>query len=140
AVLILGRFTPERKAILEAIREELRHRNYLPILFDFGKPDNRDITETVSILAHMARFVVADITDAKSIPQELQRIVPDLPSVPIQPLLQKGADEYGMFEHLKRYPWVLEMFRYDGVEAVGASLQEKVIAPAEAKARELLKV
>ena len=33
AVLILGRFTPERKAVLDALREELRKRGYVPILF-----------------------------------------------------------------------------------------------------------
>src|SRR5262249_37721866 len=38
AVLILGRFTDERKAVLDALREELRNRNYLPILFDFDVP------------------------------------------------------------------------------------------------------
>jgi hypothetical protein len=37
-VLILGRFTDERKAVLDALREELRKRNYLPILFDVEKP------------------------------------------------------------------------------------------------------
>ena len=36
--LILGRFTLERKMILDAIREELRKRDYLPVLFDFEKP------------------------------------------------------------------------------------------------------
>jgi hypothetical protein len=35
AVLILGRFTQERKAVLDALRNELRKRDYLPILFDF---------------------------------------------------------------------------------------------------------
>ena len=75
AVLILGRFTEERKAVLDALREELRKRDYLPILFDFDVPATRDITETISLLARMARFVVADITDAKSIPQELAVIV-----------------------------------------------------------------
>jgi hypothetical protein len=136
-VLILGRFTPERKAILDAIRNELRKRDLLPVLFDFEKPARRDITETISTLAHMAKFVIADITDAKSIPQELQRIVPDLPSVPIQPLLQEGADEYGMFEHFKRYPWVLAVHRYRDLGDLLVSLSEKVIAPADAKVKEL---
>jgi uncharacterized protein YjbI with pentapeptide repeats len=138
AVLILGRFTPERKAVLDAIREELRRRNYLPILFDFEAPGSRDLTETISTLAHMARFVIADITEAKSIPQELERIVPGLPSVPVQPLLQISAGEYGMFEHFKRYPWVLETYQYESLEEVIAALPDKVIAPAELKAKELV--
>lgn len=134
-VLILGRFTPERKSILDAIRDELRRRDYLPVLFDFEKPANRDITETVSTLAHMARFVIADITDAKSIPQELMRIVPALPSVPVQPLLLASQQEYGMFEHFRRFPWVLEPFVYEDQDSLTAVLVAKVIRPAEEKAR-----
>src|SRR5205823_3199488 len=95
-VLILGRFTDERKVVLDAIRDELRKNDYLPVLFDFEKPASRDITETISTLAHMARFVIADITDAKSIPQELKTIVPNLPSVPILPLILNTQHEYGM--------------------------------------------
>jgi hypothetical protein len=135
AVLILGRFTDERKAVLDALREELRKRNYLPILFDFSVPATRDITEIISLLAGMARFVVADITDAKSIPRELSMVVPDLPSVPVQPLLLEGSAEYGMFEHFKRYPWVLETYRYPSSEHLIAGLAEHVIGPAEDYAR-----
>jgi|SRR5215831_5407210 len=134
-VLILGRFTPERKSVLEAIRNELRKLDYLPVLFDFESPSQRDITETVSTLAHMARFVIADITDAKSIPQELERIVPDLPSVPVQPLLLASQREYSMFEHLRRYPWVLETVLYKDQQDLLKTLKENVIRPAEAKAR-----
>jgi uncharacterized protein YjbI with pentapeptide repeats len=76
AVLILGRFTDERKAVLDALREELRKRDYLPILFDFAVPATPDVTETVSLLARMARFIIADLTNPSSIPKELEAIVP----------------------------------------------------------------
>ncbi len=137
AVLILGRFTDERLAVLEAIREELRKRDYIPILFDFEKPDSRDVTETVGLLAHMARFVIADLTDAKSIPQELSHIVPDLPSVAVQPLILKDQRPYGMFEHFQRYPWVLPIHEYESQAQLLAELAAKVIEPAEAKVNEL---
>jgi hypothetical protein len=102
----------------------------------FEGPSSRDITETVSTLAHMARFVIADITDAKSIPQELKAIVPNLPSVPVQPLLLASQQEYGMFEHIRRYSWVLEPFLYEDQDGLLAALTEKVIDPAEKKAKE----
>jgi uncharacterized protein YjbI with pentapeptide repeats len=136
-VLILGRFTDERKQVLDAIRDEVRKRNYSPVLFDFEKPVNRDITETVSTLAHMARFVIADITDAKSVPQELKAIVPNLPSVPVQPLILNSQHEYGMFEHFTRFPWVLPLYRYSDEASLLKSLKENVIDPAEQKAQEL---
>jgi Pentapeptide repeats (8 copies) len=136
-VLILGRFTPERKAILNALREALKARNYSPVIFDFQKPASRNLTETVSTLAHMARFVIADITDPKSIPQELQRIVPDLPSVPVQPLLDSSFKEYAMFGDFFDYPTVLTPHRYDRIEELVASLDEKVIAPAVNRAKEI---
>ncbi len=138
-VLILGRFG-EHKTILDAIRGELRKCNYLPVLFDFEKPVSRDITETVRTLAHLSRFIIADITEPRSIPQELQAIVPDL-AVPIQPLLLEGSTgEYAMFQDLKKkYHWVLATYQYKDITLLLDSLGENVIAPAEAKARELEK-
>ena len=44
------------------------------MLFDFDVPATRDITETVSLLARMARFIIADLTDPSSIPKELEAI------------------------------------------------------------------
>ncbi|HEU5380510.1 MAG TPA: pentapeptide repeat-containing protein [Ktedonobacteraceae bacterium] len=139
AVLILGRFTPERKIILDKIREALRCQSYLPILFDFEKPSSRDLTETVSTLAHLARFIIVDLTDPSSAPHEVATIIPHC-VVPVQPLLLLGKNrhEYAMFQDLRRrYDWVLPTYHYTDVHGLLAALQENIIAPAEEKAKEL---
>lgn len=120
---------------MDALRKDLRKRGFLPILFDFDKPAS--LTETVSTLAHLARFVIADITDAKSIPQELQHIVPNLPSLPVQPIILSSQNEYGMFNDFRDYPWVLPLYGYDSLKALLAVLEEKVIEPAVHKAEEI---
>ena len=135
-VLILDRFTDERKSVLDAIREELRKRDYLPILFDFNVPATRDITETVSLLARMARFIIADLTDPSSIPKELEAIVPSL-AVPIQPLLEGSSRPYAMFKDYWKYDWVLPPHRYEGLDTLLTSIAENVIAPAEGKVKAL---
>ena len=139
AVLILGRFSKERKAVLDALREALRTQGYLPILFDFEKPASRDITETISTLAHLSLFVIADLTDAKSIPHELMAIIPNHPSVPVLPLILASQHEYGMFEHFTRFPWVLPIYQYTDQATLLQTLKENVIEPAEHKAQELEK-
>jgi hypothetical protein len=138
AVLILGRFSEERKAVLDALREELRKHDYLPILFDFTPEANRSTIETVTTLARMARFVVADLTDARSVLQELQAIVPDLPSLAVRLMIKRSQHEYGMLDFIRKFPWVIkDPYEYEGVEEAIASIQEDIIGPAEAKVREL---
>ena len=44
-VLLLGRFKPERKAVLDSLREALRIHGYVPVLFDFARPESKDTTE-----------------------------------------------------------------------------------------------
>jgi len=139
AVLILGRFTPERKAVLDALRDELRRHGYLPILFDFEKPSSRNFTETVRTLAHLSRFIIADLTDPSSIPQELYAIAPTL-AVPIQPLLETSRSEYSMFSDLSHTShWILPIYRYADLDTLLASFQEQILDPAEQKAQELIK-
>jgi uncharacterized protein YjbI with pentapeptide repeats len=89
-VLILGRFTPERKVVLDAIRGELRKRDYLPVLFDFEKPASKDLTGTISTLANIARFIIADLTDPSSVPHELATLVPST-VVPVQTITWKDS-------------------------------------------------
>jgi len=132
--LILGRFTEERKRILEAIRRELRRRDYAPVIFDFQKPARQTTLETISTLAHLARFIIADVTDAKSVLQELQSIVPANPSVPVQILLLASQQEPGMFDFFQSFPWVLDTFRYGSLDELLTSFDEKVIRPVEGRA------
>jgi hypothetical protein len=136
AVLILGRFSEERKKVLDAIREELRKHNYLPILCDFDVPKNLDLTETVTLLARMARFIVADLTDPRSLPKELEAIVPTL-AVPVQPIIEASATPYTMFQDYWKYPWVLTPYCYPGLQHLLATLKEEVITPAEKKVEAL---
>lgn len=138
-VLILGRFTADRMHVLNLLREELRHKNYLPVLFDFENSPNRDITETVTTLALLSKFIIADITDPKSIPQELSHIVPNMTSLPIQPIILAGHSEYGMFEHFQRYPWVLQTIEYIDDSDIKYNVLEQIILACEKKVIELRK-
>jgi hypothetical protein len=131
------RFTAERKAVLDAIREELRKRGFLPILFDFDKPTSQTTDETITLLARMSRFVIADISDAKSVLQELRAIVPDLPSVPVQPIIIETQEEQGMFDFFRNFRTFLKVHRYASQERLIADLGEKVIRPAELKVLDL---
>jgi len=137
-VLILGRFTPKRKAILNAIKEELRKKNFVPVVFDFEKPLRRNFRETVTTLARMAKFIIADITQAKIILQELEAIVPKV-RVPVKPILHSSAKSISTIEDFKDYPWFLETYRYRTIKSLLVSLNDKVITPAESKALELIK-
>jgi hypothetical protein len=127
AVLILGRFTEERKKVLDAPREELRNRNLLPILFDFAIPASRDVTETIKTLASLARFVIADVMDATEVRVELHNIASDFTSLPIQLILLRGHAEFVSLSHLTKFPWVLPIFEYDDLKHLLADLGDKVI-------------
>lgn len=140
AVLILGRFTPDRKEVLDAIRDALRQRDYLPILFDFQGPNNRDTQETVMTLAHLSRFIIADITEPRSIPQELTTIVSNLLSVPVQPILLAGNKPWGMYDRIRRSQSVLPLHEYRDLADLVAGLEDRVIAPAEEKAESVTRI
>jgi hypothetical protein len=135
AVLILGRFSDDRKPVFDAIRDELRkpEHNYLPIVFDFQPSTNQTTIETIMTLASMARFVIADITDARSVLQELQAIAAGLPSVAVRLLIKKSEHEYGMLDCIRAYRSVVDKtYEYESLEELIASIKENVIGPAEA--------
>ena len=130
-VLILGRFAlPERKVVLDALRNKLREYDLLPIVFDFERPDDKDFTETIKTLAGMCYFVIADVTNPKSSPLELQATVPDY-QIPFVPIIQEGERPFAMMVDLQnKYPWVLPTRSYDSIETLMSGLKPGIIDPA----------
>ncbi len=138
SVLILGRFTiQKRKKILDAIRNKLREYDLLPIVFDFDRPNDKDFTETIKTLAGLSYFVIADVTNPKSSPLELQATVPDY-QIPFVPIIQEGENPFAMMVDLqKKYNWVLNTVSYDSEETLMKILKPLIIDPAMKKRQEL---
>ena len=140
-VLILGRFT--RHSVLDAIRTRLRKRNYVPVLFDFDRPKNRDLIETVELLARMSRYLVVDLSDPNSAPFELGAIYKDIStSTPIVGLFSEtpGHDDvFPVYKSVLSKPNSLPVVKYKDEEHLMSIFDEEVIDPAEAKANELTK-
>jgi uncharacterized protein YjbI with pentapeptide repeats len=138
-VLLLGRFTEGRMAVLERLRDKLRDLGFVPMVFNFDKPETKDFTETVRLLASLSKFVIVDITNPRSAPLELQATVPDY-MVPFVSILQQGEEPFSMFVDLQnKYDWVLQpVVGYPSVDRLIEVLEDKVVRPAEAKFNELL--
>jgi hypothetical protein len=138
-VLLLGRFTEGRMEVLERLREKLRSLGFVPMVFNFDKPETKDFTETVRLLCGLSKFVIVDITNPRSAPLELQATVPDY-MVPFAPILQEGEKPFAMFVDLQnKYDWVLQpVISYSSIDRLIEVLQEKIVRPAEVKFNELL--
>jgi hypothetical protein len=138
-VLLLGRFTEGRIAVLERLRAGLRERGYLPIVFNFDKPKTKDFTETVRLLAGLSHFVIADVTKPKSAPLELQATVPEI-MIPFLPIIEEGEKPFAMLEDLwiKHRDWVFEPLHYSSLDALVGALDKEIIEPAEARFDELI--
>jgi uncharacterized protein YjbI with pentapeptide repeats len=130
-VLILGRFAiPERKTILDGLRNKLREYDLLPIVFDFDRPADKDFTETIKTLASISYFVIADVTNPKSSPLELQATIPDY-QIPFVPIIQEGEQPFAMMVDLqKKYNWVLDTISYDSLDTLIEILKPHIIDPA----------
>ena len=139
-VLILGRFSlPERKAILDGLRDKLREFNLLPVVFDFDRPIDKDYTETVQTLAGLSLFVIADVTNPKSTPLELEATAKQF-KIPFLPIIDTSVDKapFAMLVDLqKNYHWVLPTLEYDSKERLLDNVKVAIIDRALAKHNEL---
>ena len=99
-VLILGRFTPERKPALDRLKAKLATLNYVPIIFDFQKPSSKDFIEPILTIAQLARIVIADFSDPKIILEEVPIIARNTSTI-IVPILQNGQREPVTLDNLR---------------------------------------
>src|SRR5262249_15835943 len=99
----------------------------------------KNFTETVKLLAGLSHFVIADVTNPKSAPLELQATVPEV-MVPFKPIIQEGENPFAMLEGLwqQHREWVFEPLYYSTPDALVDALDEKIIKPAKARFAELL--
>ena len=135
-VLLLGRFTEKGRVILDKLKARLKEEQYIPIIFDFGRPEQRDLIETIILLAGMSAFVIVELTDAQSTPLELQAIASSY-GVPIFPVLERRASAFSMFAGLRKFRWVFPTLNYDNPDQLIERLGPEVIAPAREEARRL---
>jgi hypothetical protein len=138
-VLLLGRFTEGRMVVLERLRDKLRNLGFVPMVFNFDKPETKDFTETVRLLCNLSHFVIVDVTNPRSAPLELQAAVPDY-MVPFVPIIQEGEKPFAMFVDLqKKCDWVLRpIIEYSSADRLIEVLEDKIVRRAEAKFNELL--
>ena len=135
-VLILGRFTDMRLKILEEIEACLiKHKNrYIPQLFTFQKPEGRGLTESIIGFAAFSKFIIVDLSEPKSVPAELQAIVPNFLSVPVVPIIVSGETEFANFDDIKRRENVIKpTIQYNNLKDLLEKLDKIVIPKAEAK-------
>jgi hypothetical protein len=115
----------------------LRSQDLVPIIFDFEKSQERDFTETIKILAGLSLFIIADITNPKSAPLELQAVIPDY-SIPLVPIQQNDELPFSMFADLcQKYHWVLPVVGHTTGNII-KGLSAYVIQPAIAMHKELV--
>ena len=93
-VLLLGRFKDGGLERLYSMREWFRGKGYMAMIFDFARPDNLSLTETVVTMAGLSKFVVVDLSGS-SVPAELQSILGQIK----KPVLAFG-DPYALFPDL----------------------------------------
>lgn len=131
-VLLLGRFGDGGIEVLRAVADQLRALNYLPIIFDFDRPKDRNYTETLKTLVGLSKFVIVDLS-GPSVPQELYATVPHF-KIPFVPILEKGSRPFSMFVDILEYDWVLKpVVEFETTKALIQSVAKQIVEPAEAK-------
>lgn len=131
-VLILGRFNDGGIELLQIIADWLcqpENGSYLPLLFDFPRPETKTYTETIRTLASLARFVIVDLS-GPSVPQEITATV-DLHEIPFVPILERKRRDWSMFKDFLVKERVLDPVRFTDAQELVSLLRKEIVLPAE---------
>lgn len=129
-VLILGRFSRDRKPVLDALRAALTARGWVALVFDFPAP--KGITQTFKVLASLVGWVIADVTEATEVRREITHFAEQHRAVPIRPILQgRRAEWFGLDELRDEGANVAATFRYRDTPHLLASLDEALVKPTQ---------
>ena len=91
------------------------------------------------LLAGLSKFVIVDLSSPKSAPYELGAIVSQT-MIPFQPIIAAGEMPFSMLQDLWiNYPNRASPIHYSSVDALIATLNDKMIRPAEARFVELVR-
>ena len=139
SVLILGRFTPTRKATLDMIRREIstEPRQYVPILFDFDRPHELTMLESVLRFAAVSRFVIADLSDPKWVLAEFGKIASAFNSLPIVPIMHASQREDEVVAFVQGFRSAHKVVRYRDDAHLRSILDAEVLKAGEMLSDEL---
>ncbi|MHB8967604.1 MAG: pentapeptide repeat-containing protein [Thermoleophilia bacterium] len=90
AILLLGAYPHERKAFLNALRDEIRQAGFIPVYADLAENGSNSLAETLLGLARPCRLALVDLGGMEQLPGELQPMFAAA-SLPLQPLLAGAA-------------------------------------------------
>lgn len=119
-ILLLGQFKDGGIDRLYRLHDWLKERKLMPMIFDFQRPDNMDLTETVVTMAGLSKLIIADV-EGDSVPQELHAALSSFQK-PVIAYSRTGP--YSMYKDLKRKnPYAFD-FEYGSEEDLFAKMEE----------------
>jgi uncharacterized protein YjbI with pentapeptide repeats len=126
--LVIGRFPQWRRPHLDALREELRRSEYAPLAIDLEKPVGPKLRSVIANLAHLAKFVIADLAGSRAFAKELQPFSFSLRELPLQIVMPDG-------EEPPELPglWAIEPHRYRDTEHLVEIFEKEILQPLERK-------
>ena len=141
AVLIFGFFGTDRVENRDALREELRRRDYVPLVFPFTRPPHSNTADIIRAVAPLTRFAIAEMTASPDIEAELAvtlELFLSQTRVPLVPLslLFVSTSTLDMELH-RKYPSVLRPHAYQDSDELHKSFDMVVTRPVAAKLREI---